>query len=355
VPRGITGNGILSNSAANPFANWTKVYANYCSSDQWIGRRQALAVSAINRANGSTVPYEIPFLGAVIFDQLLADLRSGVTACMGAAINCQALPSLTSANAVVLAGSSAGGLGVLHNADRLRDQQSVLNPATQVRALVDGASPPPSVALPWPAVPTPAVPYTSYQQMIDARAAGVYNAMWLARVDDSCAAENAGTASRCADGAHVIRHHLTTPFFVRQDQQDSLMLFDYWSAFFPAPAYAAGTAAQDLSTGTAGHLTALAAMSTLLTPRYPNELATIAADPQWLAPTLFGPRCGDHTGLTGAPTLYAQELPSGGVPINLATALAAWVATAPGGIAGAPANLMLAPTGIGPIPGAPCN
>jgi hypothetical protein len=356
MPAGIVGSGILSTAPANPFANWTKVYANYCSSDTWTGRQQSVPLSAINRRGGAGVAYTIHFHGAHIFDGLIADLRTGVAPCMGpGGFNCQALPSLNVANKVFLAGSSAGGVGVLHNVDLLRARQQLVNPATQVRAIIDGASVPPSQSLPWPAVATAAQPYTSYQQMIDARWNGTYMPLWQARVDASCLAENAAVPSRCADPAHVLRHHLTSPFFVRQDQQDSLIVTDVWRPFFPAPPYPALTAELDLSTRTVAHLGELSNMIALLTPRYVNELATIAADPQWLAPTLFGHRCGNHTGLTGGVTYYNQELPLGGVLLDLADALGIWAAAAPAGIGGPPATLMVAPVGAGPIAGAPCT
>lgn len=356
MPTGIVGNGILSTVAANPFANWTKVYANYCSSDTWTGRHASVLLSAIERSTGAASAYTIHFNGAHIVDGLVADLRAGVAVCQApGGVNCQVLPTLNAANKVFLAGSSAGGVGVLHNVDLLRMRQRLVNPNTQVRAIIDGASVPPSHALPWPVSPSPGMPYTSYQMMIDTKWSATYMALWQARVDASCVAENGPVLSRCADPSHVLRHHLTAPYFVRQDQQDSLIVSDVWRPFFPAPPYPALTAELDLSTRTVVHLGELSNMTAVLTPRYVNELATIAADAQWMSPVLFGHRCGNHTGLTGGVTYFAQELPLGGVATNLATTLGLWAAAAPAGIGGPPATLMVASVGTGPIPGAPCN
>jgi hypothetical protein len=365
VPKGIAGNGILSNALPNPFAGWTKVYANYCSSDQWAGTRAALATGAVNRSTGAAVPYTIAFRGANIFDRLVQDLRAGaINACAcvenpatGQCITaqvCQALPSLTAANFVLLAGSSAGGVGVLHNLDRFRAQQSGLNPMTQVRGVFDGSSTPPRQSLPWPTTVVPGIGYTSYQAMIDDKWLNTLQAMWSARVDDTCPSQNVGVESRCADHSHVLRHHITSPFFVRQDQLDSLIL-QTWNLFFPVPPYPAGTGAMDQSTRTADHLTEIGSMLALLTPRYPLEQAAIVGDGQWLSPALFGPRCGNHTGLTSANTWALQELPLGGVATNLANALFGWVTTVPAGYAGPAGPLMLAPVGATIIPGPPCN
>lgn len=354
VPPGIVGNGILSTAAANPFSGWTKVYANYCSSDKWTGLQTGIATTATNRATGAAVPVTYPFLGASIFDRLIGDLRTGVTACVSPGAFCQALPSLSAANTVLLAGSSGGGAGVLNNLDRFRVQQRLVNPATQVRGVFDGSSPPSRQTLPWPVLPVPGIPFTSYQQMIDQSWAQTYRGLWLARVDDTCVAANIGVESRCADNAHVLRHHITSPFFVRQDQQDSLGM-EHMLPFFPVPPYAAGVAALELSQNTSTHLADLAGMISLLTPRYMTELALITADAQWIAPVLFGPRCGNHTALLEFRPWAQQELPIAGVPVNFATALATWVAMAPTGIASPAGTATLAPVGAGLIPGAPCN
>jgi hypothetical protein len=111
----------------------------------------------------------------------------------------------------------------------------------------------------------------------------------------------------------------------------------------------------DQSTRTVDHLTEIGSMLALLTPRYPLEQAAIVGDGQWLSAALFGPRCGNHTGLTSANTWALQELPLGGVATNFANALFGWVTTAPTGYAGPAGPLMLAPAGATIIPGLPCN
>jgi hypothetical protein len=158
--------------------------------------------------------------------------------------------------------------------------------------------------------------------------------------------------SRCADPIHILRHHITTPFFHRQDQQDRLTLESYTGIFYPAPPYLPSVGPLKLSSGVADQISELRELTTWYTPRYPNELATIVANANWVSPGVFGPRCGDHVGLTANVPYFNQELPlPGGAVVNFADALFGWVTSGPA----ANPPLLLAPIGAGVIGGNPCN
>jgi Pectinacetylesterase len=363
VPTGIVGNGIFSNVGINPFRNWNKVYLHYCSSDQWTGQQSALTVTGVDQIGtppaqppGTNVSYLINFHGAKILDQMVADLRLGNMYCLNGV--CETMRSLDVASKILLAGSSAGANGVKHNLDLFRANQNAINPATDVRGVIDATGTPTTSNLPWPVAPAP---ITSYQQRIDTQWNNVYLALWNARVDASCLALNtpiaaATTTSRCADATHVLRHHLTTPFFHRMDLQDSNTMDIYTDVFFPAPPYAPFVAPTNLANGVAQQLREIGDYGTWLAPRYPAELASIAADPNWISPGVFGPRCTDHVGLTGNTTFFFQELPTpAGVLINYANSLFNWVNTPPPGLGGGLGPVLIQTVGVGSVGGAPCN
>lgn len=69
----------------------------------------------------------------------------------------------------------------------------------------------------------------TYDEVIRALASSTFNS--TAVVDESCRAHHAplGTEAYCVDDTHVIRHHVTTPFFVRMALLDSLISSNYAS------------------------------------------------------------------------------------------------------------------------------
>jgi hypothetical protein len=358
----IAGVGIQSTVAANPFRTWNHVHLYYCSSDQWTGQQTLLTTEGTDRIGtpagvnpailpGTVVPYQVHFHGALIFDAFIAELRSGVVACRVAPpFSCERMPDLDVASKILLAGSSAGGNGVKQNLDHLSALQAAINPATDVRGAIDAAGNPSSAGLPWP---LPPARFTSYQEMLDGQWFDTYVGFWNARVDASCVVENPLQAvSRCADTIHIMRHHITTPFFHRMDQQDNLALDSYTGFFFLTPPFLPDVPRLKLSSGVVDQLTELSELTTWYTPRYPNELATIVADATWVPPGTFGPRCGDHVGLHATVPYFNQEIQTpGGAPVNLANALFGWVNSGPA----ANIPLLVAPVGAGPIAGNQCN
>jgi hypothetical protein len=190
APDTMTFGGILSEDPKiNPdFFSANAAFINYCSSDNWVGERPASAAS-----DG------LAFRGHDIFQAVLEDLeQSALTG---------ATPLKDSAE-LLLVGSSAGGLGVLGNADALAARY----PALRVRALADAG---------WVAninsfgsATQPPAPSSSE---FDARF--VY---WNATPDASCAAAEK-PLGRCGV-APILFPYLKTPLFVHQDQSDPVQL-----------------------------------------------------------------------------------------------------------------------------------
>ena len=109
-PENVTGEDILSsNHTRNPmFYNHTHVLVPYCSSDAWLADRsnQAFDNKLEFSFNGSRDADNFVYRGRSIFRAVIEDLLS-----MG----------LSDASEVVLAGSSAGGIGILNNIEYLNE------------------------------------------------------------------------------------------------------------------------------------------------------------------------------------------------------------------------------------------
>lgn len=180
------GTGILSpDAAANPdFFTANAVYVEYCSSDNWAGHRPASADTG-----------NFAFYGKDIVAAVLEDLAK--------------TDGMADAQEVLLVGSSAGGLGVLANADALQARL----PKARVRAVDDAG---------WVAdilsfAPTGSSGQPSYTEF-DARFA-----YWSAQVDASCAAAETTHLGKCSIGTTIFPQ-LTVPLFVHQDQRDPIQL-----------------------------------------------------------------------------------------------------------------------------------
>jgi Pectinacetylesterase len=347
APARVSRGGMFANVAANPFAGWNKVFLNYCSSDNHIGRNPLTNNSGISRA-GAAVAFNLQFRGADIFDGLIADLRAGFTACApGPGAACQTMPTLNSATNILLTGSSAGSQGAQDTLDFFRTGQTAVNANTVVRGVFDAGSGPLRNELPYSQALSS---FVSYQADMDAEWK-MMTSYWQARTDQTCFDLNAELRSRCADHMHLQRHHITTSFFFHQDLLDHVSYPKILSRFFPEAGvvtYPAGTAAWELSTGSLENLQDLSMYREFTAYRYPSERLLITGDPQWIPSGIFAPRCQGHVALSNS-GFFNLMLPVGGVPTNLATALTTWLATAP---AAASTITAYATPGIGPAGGA---
>ncbi len=177
--------GLLSTSAAvNPdFANYAHVWAHYCSSDIWTGDTQ-------HTINGEVWQ----FRGHNILEAILQDLED--PSIVGA-------HSLALATDVIFAGSSAGGMGVVANIDRIADELSW----ARVVGLADSA---------WVPDIAPFGPGT-----VDVRPDAPQAHAYFNAVDDqSCVDANPADPGACMAASFVFPY-LSTPVFIYADQRDA--------------------------------------------------------------------------------------------------------------------------------------
>eukprot|EP00026_Physarum_polycephalum_P004876 Phypoly_transcript_04900.p1 GENE.Phypoly_transcript_04900~~Phypoly_transcript_04900.p1 ORF type:complete len:383 (+),score=41.65 Phypoly_transcript_04900:775-1923(+) len=179
------------NATANPhFYNANQVYLWYCSSDVHAGD-----IEASNATGG------FHFRGKVIVQTLVEHLLTKQT------------PSMTEAKFILLTGFSAGGMGVLNNADFVGAMVSKAVPAATYKAYADSG---------WLLdVPTYGLTWTSRQQL-----QSLYT-NFNAQFDDSCVAalEPVGQAWRCQFG-DIVHSFITTPLFIAQYQFDMPFMND---------------------------------------------------------------------------------------------------------------------------------
>src|SRR4029077_11553578 len=137
---------------------------------------------------------------------------------------------------------------------------------------------------------------------------------------------------------------------------DANAIDSYQEMFYPSPSYSPNAAEALFARDVSRQLDDLGDMARVFTPRYPNELAAIAADPRWMPPGIFGPRCTDHVGLIGNRTFFGQFVPNPpAAPQSYADALFAWVTTPPGGLLGGGGFVVRESPGVGPLPAPHCN
>ena len=183
-PSTLKGSGIFSDSAdRNPdFYNFNHVVVPYCSSDLWSGNREA---------NASTGGHE--FRGQKIFRSIVSDLQQ-----MGGSRN------LSSAQRVLLSGTSAGGIGVMVHLDWLATQLQ----NAEVKGLNDaGWTPDLPSFLPIPNLNGPV------QQALQ---------LWNGKSDRTCENSITGSKYRCYTSA--VYPFISTPLMVQMSQYDSVYL-----------------------------------------------------------------------------------------------------------------------------------
>jgi hypothetical protein len=183
-PPTIQVDGLLSDmKAQNPdFYNANHVVVVYCSSDLWSGSREKS-----DAAGG------FEFRGWNIVRAVIADLKQQQTG-----------PNLKTATEVLLAGTSAGGAGVMVHLDWVAAQL----PRAKVRGLNDAGWLPESNALPLG------------EPVRETVAKAVQ--YWNGKPDPSCVAANPGRKDRCYLSS--VYPYLKTPLFVQESQWDSWAL-----------------------------------------------------------------------------------------------------------------------------------
>ena len=242
------------NPALNAYAGYNQVVLYYCSSDNWVG--SGLHQPAVT---GGGVAYDIEFNGEAIvrdvFDTLLAGPVGG-DAAPSATYYGTPLPALTTAEEIVLAGDSAGAGGLRHHIDGLRNYlKTEINDAVDVYGVLDAGFAP---GLFQPGITFGTVPGAplSYADFLLTNLTSRANFWGVdpSAIDQSCQAP-AWTVAHNAIGSHpeicydtryTQIHHITTPVFLRQDINDTLLAERYanWGLYPSAADFMDGTAQQ---------------------------------------------------------------------------------------------------------------
>lgn len=325
APRdGIAGGGIHGRDARNPFASWNHVYVHYCSSDGWAGQTRDRATAATVGAATTTTPYRLNFLGARIIDATFDLLHGGAGPVIYRDVSGaeRQLPDMDAARLVLFTGSSAGGGGVIRNADRVRTMLQERRAdcsapggacLPRVAAVIDGSLGVSHASLDHSqsnvcGALTPCT-YETSQQL---RWHAVVRGFWGALTDASCLArQTAGEEWRCSDGDLLVQQYLSTPFFVRSDLQDRLVMGNALEAGFRID----GAPLDRVAYGQRLEIQLL-------------ELAAAEArsEPLPVPIGVFAPQCGAHVGLDQNPASFRHGVDSadGGRHYFLET-LAAWL------------------------------
>lgn len=238
APNTMIGDGIFLRDGGptmvNPIQDYNQVRLQYCSSDVWSGTRRDVVLSAVHPVTGAAIQYRIHFLGRRILDADIATLRRDGTAPLVHMVGGTSteMPDLDDAEEVIFTGDSAGGAGIIYNLDRLESELRTTNTRCtggacplRVRGLIDAQPGPERGRLDWSGTR-----FMTYQNYLAARDAG-QRANLGTETDQSCVewhrSRAPGSETICADDGHVLRHHITTPFFVRMALADALISSNY--------------------------------------------------------------------------------------------------------------------------------
>lgn len=331
APTGIRGEGVLYRGPqeVNPLADANQVFVRYCSSDSYTGHAGPVDVTAVHPVTGAPLGYRIQFQGQAILDAVIATLRRDGAAPPAYTLGGggSEMPDLDAARSVLVAGASAGGNGTVHNLDRIGAVLRAHNTscgvdgcALQVAGLVDSAFLPASEALDWStSVPCTTLGQCSWQDVVLAQT------MWAPRGDESCAAWHTAnapaTAYLCRDANHVVRHHVTTPFMVRQGLTDQLI---------SGTLIGAGVSIPGVGPMTIVRFAALvqAQLATLAQIRTTAEESAVIAR----APAVFGPPCADHETLSQNPAVFDVDIGKGTDHFTMFDVLSTWAGGMPASV-----------------------
>ena len=188
APATVAFDGLLSASKTkNPdFAAFTHVLVHYCSSDFWAGDSQ-------QRVGGSTWQFRGHEIIDALLDQLLGSASGGT--------------ALADATEVLVAGESAGAMGVHNNIDRIAERL----PKASVKGIADSG---------W--IPAGTQPYGPGTLSI-ANYSPEAMAFHGSHPDESCVAANPATPNACLNEGFVFPY-LTTPTFIFADLRDPILL-----------------------------------------------------------------------------------------------------------------------------------
>jgi hypothetical protein len=301
----------------NPLGDYNQVVFDYCSSDAWRGSARAVAFTATNPKTGEPATFSLHFLGAKILDANLTTLRQDgvgpLTFSQGGAS--VAMPDLDDADEVVVSGDSAGGSGVITNLDYMSELLHAKSTRPlKVYGLIDAVVGPDMSKLDYGAHVAEQV--RSYEQLLALSTKSPIDPS--ARHDASCQswhkANAPGTEAACNDESHVIRHHVTTPFFVRMALRDSLISRTYIDQGLRDSAQQPLTV-QSWAVILQGELAKLDQL-----PSTAEEGAAMTR-----APGVFAPGCTKHDTIHSTPDTFGTTItPAGGSALRLLQVFTSW-------------------------------
>ncbi|MFY9269207.1 MAG: pectin acetylesterase-family hydrolase [Candidatus Manganitrophaceae bacterium] len=356
--------GIHSADAANPFADFNQVFIDKCTLDLFTGTATASLTTTADitdLSGATTVPagttYDVAFGGRQIIEGVIDYLKNPPSSpltyfpCSGGEV-CPAvsLPDLDAAVEILWTGSSGGGSSAIHSADWV----AAFLPNAHLRLVVDAAFHPGAELMDDYHNPKGSADISLYEGeygfdpeagtasiLFYSGSESITFQTWGAGRDTSCMAFHDATAGgdgnqwKCTDEIHVLMHHVTLPFFIRNDRNDPNLTNNgnCWSVewnlsgscYYNLNKYSLGVGYQmdDL----------------LLFMAEAEEAASMTA-----APSGFAPRCRQHVGLTSNVAFFQNGIDDSGIDRNFVDVLWDWYANGWSGV-------LIEPTASGPLPG----
>ncbi len=254
--------GILKRGAPE-WKYYNRVYVPKCTFDRAVGQTWRVGTTAAScpvgmdctdhfldpdtqgkPENADGDAFNLAFNGWFVVQAILEDLSDGREVMDWSSGEVKELPALSAAGQVLLAGHSAGAEHLSYILDRIHGE---LGPETDVRGLFDARG--------WPGIDNEEARTTGVGDMYDHNMGDVpfcqdclplpggvpplvsnrsYSAdpfklgsaiklrddYWGAQPDSSCVATSPANPWRCRHAVRVIYNHISTPFFLRQDQAD---------------------------------------------------------------------------------------------------------------------------------------
>lgn len=293
----IRGAGFMNPTPQNYFGSWNRVLVFYCSSDAWTGTNSLTTQANLN--NSGTRDYQIHFKGARIVDAVLDTLRNVAPTSRRRIVkhgivsdaDTTPWPDLDDADAVLFAGSSAGCAGARMSLDRVSAKLRATNSDLDIAGIFDACYGTLGENLDYTkstycaSDPVRGCRYDTFTQSVQLT---LHTAFYGSHEDDSCTqwhtAHAPGTEWRCADGEHVELNHLSAPFFIHQDLQDTQIGGDWVEAGFGTPSDYANRVESELRN--------------LQVPEEPRGGPSGA----------FAPQCTDHESFTNDETVFNVKL-----------------------------------------------
>lgn len=322
--RGNPGNGIHSRDAShdNPIADYNQVQLVYCSSDLWTGLARSVRMTTTHPRRGDEVTFVAHFLGRAILEADLSVLRQdGAPALLytvdGGSV---AMPDLDEATEVLIAGDSAGGAGVIHNLDAIRallEENHVGAGTPLVQGLIDAVVGPDWSRLDWSSSLGAPMGFDTYDEVMS----NMNTHAWPHDGDLSCGAYHTplGNNAHCLDMSHVIRHHVTTPFFVRMALLDGLISDAYADAGLADPELGPF---EDTAMGVPLVFARVLQRELAAFPMLPSTAEEGAS--MTVAPGVFAPACSNHDTIHEETEVWGVTIDPGSGPLHLFDVLEPW-------------------------------